>query len=104
MPVIEIKYEQTRVPGWSGLVCKISSAGVQFVSLGLEKGQSELTQQQQEWITKHTPTICGLCEGIAALLPLDFKAKDKVELYKKLTAIKHELLEQFCQDCGIKDS
>lgn len=102
-------YEQIDIPGWRGIRCLIKSAETnqQFVSLGLEDKQTELSEIQKSWLKQHEEEICMLCNASHETYQnyaKNIKDDDLLNLYRRAIQRQHKLLDQFCKECKIVDS
>ena len=87
------------------LVCSVRFDGIQFIFLGLELGQKELTTKQKSWLESHNAEIQlalkrrrQFQEGI--YIDWENMTKEQKEIVQKPL----KLIDQFCRDCKIKDS
>lgn len=105
-PELKFEYEVVDIPGWKGVRCIIGIEGQQFTSLGLEKGQTKLTDEQFAWFQTNGDSVVVACKSA---LEICKKTKDKPTTdfsieFTKTIKNKHDLLDKFCDECKIKDS
>jgi hypothetical protein len=77
--------------------CIVTVGDVQFVNLGLEKGQTELNDIQKAWFDKNEDEVLTACLAVA-------KEKPASPDYYKAVKWKHRILDRFCKECKIVDT
>ena len=102
------------------LVCQVKSkkSGQSFTSLGLNEGQTVLTDQQMKWFDTHCELVANACDACDKAWKdyITTKKQDQVHtwkisydesllpVYRKASKYCHSLLDKFCKECNIKDS